>query len=68
LENRDCTACIAKFKFAHEALIVLPVVNKFVSSAYKTTAAPGIYWGRSLMNNENNIGPKMDPCGTPILV
>ena len=37
----------------------------FVSSANKTVFAWGIFRGRSFMYRENNIGPRIEPCGTP---
>ena len=41
-------------------------LNVFVSSAYKAVSDfSGMMSGKSLMNNTNNIGPSMLPCGTP---
>jgi hypothetical protein len=39
--------------------------NMLVSSANNTIFDPIIYKGRSFMYNKNNIGPKIESCGTP---
>jgi hypothetical protein len=66
LVNRVWAASITEFNFVEEALTFLPVNNILVSSAYKTTLASGMFCGRSLINNENNIGPRIEPWGTPM--
>ena len=38
----------------------------FVSSAYKAILVPGeTHYVISLINKINNVGPIIDPCGTP---
>ena len=39
--------------------------NMFVSSANNTVFDPVTFRGRAFMYNENGIGPRIEPCGTP---
>ena len=39
-----------------------------VSSAYKTGVKTLEIFGRSLIKNRNNKGPRTDPCGTPLVI
>jgi len=49
----------------HSLFIFSSDTNMFVSSANNTTFDPIIFRGGSFMYNENIIGPRIEPCGTP---
>jgi hypothetical protein len=45
---------------------LLSMTIRLVSSAKRIDKAESaVAWGRSLMYNKNNRGPKTEPCGTP---
>ena len=39
-----------------------------VSSAYMSVLDKSIYNGRSLINRRKSSGPKIEPCGTPLIM
>ena len=45
-----------------------PEAVRFVSSANNRGFVFVRHWGKSLMHNKNNNGPKIEPCGTPHLI
>ena len=48
--------------------ISLPVIKRVVLSAYKREWRIFDCLGRSLMYRMNNIGPNIEPCGTPHVI
>ena len=45
-----------------------PDINMFVSSANSTIFDSKTFNGKSFMYNKNNIGPRVEPCGTPCVI
>ena len=50
------------------SLRLLPLLNKFVSSANNIEVVEEHIFPRSFMYNKNNNGPKIDPWGTPHVI
>ena len=47
---------------------LLRLIKKVVSSALEINLNNFVDSGKSLMYTRNNRGPKMDPCGTPVVI
>jgi hypothetical protein len=56
------------FSFTSMSAGELPMLDIFVSSANIDASVCSRQLGRSFIYNENNNGPKFDPCGTPHLI
>ena len=63
--NHSCTLFKSSFSRWHNISISLPVMNVLVSSANNTEKQNSKTLVKSLIYNKNNMGPNIDPCGTP---
>ena len=58
----------SEFTPASRSVTETPEAVRFVSSAYNRGFVFDEHWGKSLIYNKKNNGPKIEPCGTPHLI
>ena len=58
----------SEFTAASRSVTEMPEAVRFVSSANNHGFVFDKHWGKSLIYNKKNNGPKIEPCGTPHLI
>jgi len=66
--NHDQISCMTLFVLDWTVFKLSPDISKFVSSANSTILDSKTFNGKSFMYNKNNIGPRVEPCGTPCII
>ena len=66
--NHSCIFLKSSLSGRHNTFISLPVMNILVSSANNTEKQNSETLAKSLIYNKNNMGPNIEPCGTPQLL
>ena len=58
----------SEFTASSRSVTETPEAVRFVSSANNRGFVFDKHWGKSLIYNKKNNGPKIEPCGTPHLI